>query len=71
MICGALGELVNARPASCGGDVTGDGQVNFGDILAILSAWGPCKACPEDIDNNGVVNFGDLLVVLAEWGPCP
>ena len=45
------------------------GAVDFGDILAIRSAWGN-KGGPEDLDGNGVVDFGDLLIVLAAWGPC-
>ncbi len=54
----------------CVEDVTGDGVVDFQDILRILGAWGPCEGCPEDIDNSGGVAFGDLLAVLGAWGPC-
>ena len=54
----------------CVEDLDGDGVVGFGDILRILSAWGPCKACPEDIDENGDVGFSDLLLVLGAWGDC-
>lgn len=50
------------------GDVNGDGVVNVIDLLAVLSAWGPCLACPEDLDGNGAVDVGDLLTVLAHWG---
>jgi hypothetical protein len=49
------------------GDVNGDGQVGFGDILAIIGAWGPCPGCPEDLDGNGVVGFSDVLIVIANW----
>ena len=49
------------------GDVDGDGVVNFGDLLLVLAAWGPCGGCPEDLDGNGVVGFADLLIVLANW----
>jgi hypothetical protein len=58
-----------ARP--CPGDVDGSGVVGFGDLLAVLSAWGPCDACPEDVDDSGAVDFADLLIVLASWGGCP
>ena len=54
----------------CHGDLDGSGAVDFGDVLAILSAWGN-KGGPEDLDGNGVVDFGDILVVLGAWGPCP
>jgi hypothetical protein len=60
---------VDPGPA-CPGDVDGDEDVDFDDLLAILAEWGPCVACPEDIDGDGVVGFQDLLVVLAGWGPC-
>jgi hypothetical protein len=49
------------------GDVDGDGDVDFADLLAVLAAWGPCSACPEDVDDDGAVGFGDLLMVLANW----
>lgn len=54
----------------CAGDVNGDGRVNFSDLLAVLSNWGPCGTCPEDLDEDGVVGFDDLLVVLSSWGKC-
>ena len=55
---------------SCPADLDGSGAVDFGDILAILAAWGNAGG-PEDLDDSGTVDFGDLLVVLAEWGLCP
>ena len=57
------------RPVACPEDLDGNGAVDFGDILAVLSAWGN-KGGPEDLDGNGTVDFGDLLAVLAAWGPC-
>ncbi len=54
----------------CPADLDDSGAVDFGDILAILSAWGN-KGGPEDLDGSGVVDFGDILVVLEAWGPCP
>jgi hypothetical protein len=59
-------------PPPCPSDIDGSGVVGFADLLAILSAWGPCApGCPEDLDGSGVVGFGDLLLVLSAWGPCP
>jgi choice-of-anchor B domain-containing protein len=50
------------------GDVDGDGFVTFGDLLAVLAAWGPCApACPTDFDGDGVTGFLDLLVLLGNW----
>ena len=56
--------------APCPADLDGSGAVDFGDLLAVLSAWGNTGG-PEDIDRNGTVGFGDLLLILTEWGPCP
>ncbi|NNF41605.1 MAG: VCBS repeat-containing protein [Phycisphaerales bacterium] len=55
----------------CPADLDGSGDVGFGDLLAVLSSWGPCEACPEDLDGDGSVGFGDLLAVLSAWGACP
>ncbi len=53
----------------CPADLDGSGSVDFGDILAIHSAWGN-KGGPEDLDGSGFVDIGDILAVLAAWGPC-
>ncbi|MBX3373180.1 MAG: S8 family serine peptidase [Phycisphaeraceae bacterium] len=62
-----------AMPADppCPGDIDGDGEVGFNDLLALLSAWGPCPGCPEDLDGSGEVGFDDLLALLSAWGGCP
>jgi phospholipase/lecithinase/hemolysin len=50
------------------GDVDGDGDADFADLLAVLSAWGPCGLpCPADLDGDAAVGFADLLVVLSSW----
>ncbi len=49
------------------GDVDMDGDVDIRDLLAVLSAWGPCAGCPEDVDGNGVVDLADLLMLVANW----
>ncbi len=56
-------------PSDCPADLDDSGAVDFGDILAILLAWGN-KGGPEDLDGSGFVDIGDLLIVLAAWGPC-
>ena len=61
--------IVRVHPRA--GDADADGNVGFGDILAILAAWGPCPdppaACPADVNNDGEVSFADILDVLANW----
>jgi hypothetical protein len=54
----------------CDGDVNDSGAVDFTDLLAVLSSWGPCVGCPADLDGDGTVGFADLLEVLSGWGPC-
>jgi outer membrane protein assembly factor BamB len=57
-------------PPAIPGDANGDGIVNFGDVLAVIAAWGPCAgACPEDLNADGTVSFADVLVIIANWSP--
>ncbi|MFK7961898.1 MAG: CRTAC1 family protein [Phycisphaerales bacterium] len=56
-------------PAACPGDLSGpNGAVDFGDLLAVLSAWGTPDG---DVSGDGQTAFDDILVVLSGWGPCP
>ena len=59
---------VNDRAA----DVNGDGAVGFGDVLQVLTDWGPCAVpvpdCSSDVNADGFVDFADLLSVLTDWG---
>ena len=53
------------------GDLTGDGVVDVSDLLALLSAWGPCprgNACAADLTGDGVIDVSDLLLLLSNWG---
>ncbi|MCP3902732.1 MAG: hypothetical protein GY715_03770 [Planctomycetes bacterium] len=53
------------------GDLDGDGDVDFGDLLIVIGQWGPCPAppaqCPADLNGSGGVGFDDILVILANW----
>ena len=53
-------------------DLDGDGIVGFGDLIALLSAFGPCPGpgspCDADFNGDGSVDFNDLLAILAAWG---
>jgi len=61
-------EVDIALRASTPGDLDGDDDVDFSDLLALLNAWGPCEAdCPEDLDRSDDVGFADLLVLLSNW----
>ena len=62
--------LLRANASACPADLDGSGAVDFGDVLAVLAAWGN-KGGPEDLDESGFVDFADLLIVLAAWGACP
>ncbi|MFK7960939.1 MAG: hypothetical protein AB8G96_10485 [Phycisphaerales bacterium] len=57
--------------APCLGDLNGDDEVSFADVLETLSSWGPCPGCPADLDGSGTVDFTDLLSLLSAFGPCP
>ena len=74
---------------SCPGDLAddfgslgADGQVSFGDFLALLGLIGPCgggtPGCAGDLADDfgtlgadGQVSFGDFLALLGLIGPCP
>ncbi len=66
------GSVIQVDP--CPADIDESGSVGFEDLIAVLSAWGPCNHpthCPEDLDGGGVVDLADLLIILSAWGPCP
>ena len=54
----------------CPGDVDGDSMVDVTDLLAVISAWGPCSGCDADVDGSGTVDVTDLLAIISAWGPC-
>ena len=84
---GTVTVTVNATP--CTGDIAddfgtvgADGQVSFGDFLALLGLIGPCAGgtpgCVGDLADDfgtlggdGQVSFGDFLALLGLIGPCP
>ena len=48
-------------------DLDGDGMVGFGDLVLLLSNFGPCDSCPADFNGNGSVDFEDLVRLLSAW----
>ncbi len=72
-----LDDLQIVTVSICPADIAppgGNGQVNVGDLLAIINSWGPCAncaACAADINHDCNVNVSDLLAVITAWGPCP
>ncbi len=51
------------------GDLNGDGEVNTGDVLNFLGAYGCEVDCgPADMNGDGVVNAQDLLILLGQFG---
>jgi hypothetical protein len=63
--------MARIGPAALLGDVNGDGVVNVGDLLMVISTWGPCPpppaACPADLTGDGAVDVNDLLMVITNW----
>jgi hypothetical protein len=58
--------------APCPPDQDGDGDVDVNDLVALVTAWGPCEGfCPADLTFDGEVDPEDLAAVLNAWGPCP
>lgn len=48
-------------------DLDGNGTVGFGDLVLLLSSFGPCASCPADFNGNGAVDFEDLVRLLSAW----
>ncbi|MBI4718668.1 MAG: hypothetical protein HY763_12745 [Planctomycetes bacterium] len=68
-ICGfTLGPSCDCCTCYCDGDVEGDGDVDFGDMVAAVGCIGvvpigaPCESA--DVDCNGIVNEGDADAVV-------
>ncbi|MEY4116764.1 MAG: hypothetical protein RLZZ116_92 [Planctomycetota bacterium] len=65
--------LIEGGASVCGclADVTGDGQVNGGDLGIVLNSWGGADALGSgDVNHDGVIDASDLSVVLSNWGAC-
>lgn len=56
------------EPEPCDADLDGTGEVDFADLLALLSAFGGSDG--GDVDGDGDTDFDDLLRLLLSWGPC-
>jgi hypothetical protein len=71
---GAVYELIARFPRAevpgCPGDLDGNGEVDFDDLLSVLGFFN--TSAPEgDANGDGFVDFDDLLLVLSGFGPCP
>jgi hypothetical protein len=58
------------QSVDCPADINASGAVDIDDLLAVISAWGPCTGCDPDINSSGAVDIDDLLAVISAWGPC-
>ncbi|MHC4909625.1 MAG: choice-of-anchor J domain-containing protein [Planctomycetota bacterium] len=51
----------------CPADLTSDGFVDVGDLVAVISAWGTPGG---DTNGDGTTDVGDLVAVISAWGSC-
>lgn len=49
-------------------DLDASGQVDFQDLVIVLSNWG--QGGNSDLDGDGVTSFQDLIQILSLWGTC-
>jgi hypothetical protein len=62
-----------SEPAPLEGDLDDDGDVDIGDLSALLGAYGLCSGDEgfnpaADLDDSGCVDLSDLAVLLANYG---
>jgi hypothetical protein len=77
-MAGDFGTIRYQQPV-CHADVVPDAAVNINDLVAVITAWGPCPAgqpgCAGDISpagfGDGAVDIDDLVSVITAWGACP
>jgi hypothetical protein len=50
-------------------DFDSSGNVDAGDLGALLATWGKCPDCATDLDGDEAVGASDLGELLANWGP--
>ena len=69
---GMTGKLIIAQaPAACPADLTGDGELNFFDVSAFLSAFSSMDPA-ADFTNDGMFNFFDVSAFLSAFtAGCP
>jgi hypothetical protein len=66
--CRRLRPRCSSPMVTCTGDLDGNGEVDFNDLLTVLGAF---NAGPGgDTDGDGDTDFNDLLAVLSGFGPC-
>jgi hypothetical protein len=56
------------EPASCPGDLDGDGVVGGADFGELLVQWGCTGTCTADLDGDGAVGGSDLGLLFVNWG---
>lgn len=49
------------------GDVNGDHLTNVNDLLAVITAWGPCSWSTADLNHDFAVSASDLITVIVNW----
>ena len=54
--------------SGCVEDVDGSGTIDVNDLLAVISAFGPCSGCDEDMDGDGQVGVDEILAILSLYG---
>lgn len=66
-----LGGNVIQTQCACAQDFDGNGAVDIGDLLVVVSSWGVCQpGCVGDTNGDDIVDANDLLMVIASWGVC-
>jgi hypothetical protein len=53
-------------------DVNGNGVIDVGDVLLVLSEFGCVSQCEQDVNGDGFITVADILMLLSSFGEtCP
>ncbi len=63
----AWSTAINSFSVVQSADLDNSGEVDPGDLAALLLSYGVCPCCSEDLDNSGEVDSSDISAMILEF----